>query len=113
MKKIYPIIFLLLFSFSAKAQDSYAFTLDEAIQAIYNNLDKVSPRDLSAFWTVVPKLLKYRQNRGHLAPQLEAIFNKTAMNIGNYGIWFLFKIIELMLILWKIFQRNMWTLEPV
>jgi len=38
MKKIYHILFLLLFGFSAKAQDTYSFTLDEAIQyALENN----------------------------------------------------------------------------
>ena len=59
-------------------------TLGEAIRAIHDNLDKASPRDLSAFWTVVPKFLKY-ERVGKLNPQLQAIFNKTADDIGNYG----------------------------
>ena len=46
-------------------------TFDEAIQTYYDNLDKVSPRNISSFWAAVPKLLKYCQNRGHLATQLE------------------------------------------
>ena len=59
-------------------------TFDEAIQTYYDNLDKLSPRNISSFWAAVPQILR-RQNRGHLAPQLEAIFNKTAEQIGNYG----------------------------
>ena len=59
-------------------------TLDEAIRAMHDNLDKVSPRDLFAFWTVVPKFPNY-ERVGKLTPQLQAIFNKTADQIGNYG----------------------------
>ena len=59
-------------------------TLDEAIKAMHDNLDKVSSRNLSAFWTVVPKFLKY-ERVGKLNPQLQAISKKTADKIGNYG----------------------------
>ena len=33
-------------------------TLEEALNATYENLDRLSPRDVSAFWAVVPKLLR-------------------------------------------------------
>jgi len=59
-------------------------TLDDAIKAIYDNLDRVSPRDISAFWTVLPRLLKY-QDQGAQLPQLQAIFYKTADQIHSYG----------------------------
>jgi len=59
-------------------------TLDDAIKAIYPNLYRVSPRDISAFWAVVPRLLKY-QERGAQLPQLQAIFYKTADQIHTYG----------------------------
>jgi len=60
-------------------------TLDDAIKAIYDNLDRVSPRDISAFWTVVPRLLRHQERGVHLVPQLEAIFLKTADQIHSYG----------------------------
>jgi len=60
-------------------------TLDDAIKAIYHNLDRVSPRDISAFWTVVPRLLRHQERGVHLVPQLEAIFLKTADQIHSYG----------------------------
>jgi len=59
-------------------------TLDDAIKAMYDNLDRVSPRDISAFWAVVPRLLRY-QGKGSQLPQLQAIFYKTADQIHSYG----------------------------
>jgi len=59
-------------------------TLDDAIKAIYPNLDRVSPRDISAFWAVVPRLLRH-QDQGAQLPQLKAIFYKTADQIHSYG----------------------------
>jgi len=59
-------------------------TLDDAIKAIHDNLDRVSPRDISAFWAVVPRLLRHQDKGAHL-PQLQAIFYKTADQIHSYG----------------------------
>ena len=59
-------------------------TLEDAIKAMYDNLDKVSPRDISAFWAVVPRLLRYQERVAQL-PQLKAIFYKTADQIHSYG----------------------------
>jgi len=59
-------------------------TLDDAIKAIYPNLDRVSPRDISAFWAVVPRLLRH-QDQGAQLPKLQAIFYKTADQIHSYG----------------------------
>jgi len=60
-------------------------TLDDAIKAMYDNLDRVSPRDISAFWAVVPRLLRHQERRVNLVPQLQAIFHKTADQIHSYG----------------------------
>ena len=60
-------------------------TLDDAVKAIHDNLDRVSPRDISAFWAVVPRLLRYQGKGSQLLPQLQAIFYKTADQIHSYG----------------------------
>jgi len=61
-------------------------TLDDAIEVYYNNLEIVTPRNLSSFWSAVPRLLKYQNNGvNNLVPQLEAIFLKTADQIHSYG----------------------------
>ena len=60
-------------------------TLDDAIVPYYENLEILTPRNLSAFWAAVPRLLRY-QKRGvnNLVSQLEAIFLKTADQIHSY-----------------------------
>jgi len=60
-------------------------TLDEAIEVYYNNLEIVTPRNLSSFWSAVPRLLRHQQRGVNLVPQLEAIFHKTADQIHSYG----------------------------
>ena len=60
-------------------------TLDEAIEVYYNNLEILTPRNLSAFWSAVPRLLRYQERRVSLVPQLQAIFHKTADQIHSYG----------------------------
>jgi len=60
-------------------------TLDDAIEVYYNNLEIVTPRNLSSFWSAVPRLLKYQNPVNNLVPQLEAIFLKTADQIHSYG----------------------------
>ena len=65
--------------------------LGEAIRAIHDNLEKAKPRKISAFWRV--KVYQYlrmyggrdQQRTVPLVPQLEAIFNKTAERLGNFG----------------------------
>ena len=41
-------------------------SLEEALTATYDNLDRLSPRDVSAFWAVVPKFLGGRGDPGRL-----------------------------------------------
>jgi len=60
-------------------------TLDDAIEVYFNNLDKLTPRNLSSFWSTVPRLLRHQQRGVNLVPQLEAIFHKTADQIHSYG----------------------------
>ena len=65
-------------------------TIDEAIKAIHDNVEKVSPRDISAFRTVVPQFLKThggnkQQDSCQQDPQLTTIFNKTAEKLGKFG----------------------------
>jgi len=60
-------------------------TLDDAIVPYYHNLETLTPRNLSAFWAAVPRLLRYQERGGHLVSQLEAIFHKTADQIHSYG----------------------------
>ena len=60
-------------------------TLDDVIGPYYNNLDTLTPRNLSAFWSGVPRLLRHQERGVHLVPQLEAIFHKTADQIHSYG----------------------------
>jgi len=63
-------------------------TLDDAIVPYYDNLEILTPRNLSAFWSAVPRLLRYQQHQERgvkLVPQLEAIFLKTADQIHSYG----------------------------
>jgi len=38
-------------------------SLEEALTATHDNLDRLSPRDVSAFWAVVPKFLGGRGPR--------------------------------------------------
>ena len=59
-------------------------TLDDAIEVCYDNLETLTPRNLSAFWSAVPRLLRYQERGVHLVPQLEAIFLKTADQIHSY-----------------------------
>jgi len=60
-------------------------TLDDAIVPYYHNLETLTPRNLSAFWAAVPRLLRYQERGVTLVPQLEAIFLKTADQIHSYG----------------------------
>lgn len=62
-------------------------TIDEAIQKIYVNIENANPRDIAAFWTVVPKLLYDHQRSGRqdFLPQLEYVFDKTLGGIEKYG----------------------------
>eukprot|EP00585_Thalassiosira_rotula_P012472 CAMPEP_0196131462 /NCGR_PEP_ID=MMETSP0910-20130528/1462_1 /TAXON_ID=49265 /ORGANISM="Thalassiosira rotula, Strain GSO102" /LENGTH=616 /DNA_ID=CAMNT_0041390933 /DNA_START=126 /DNA_END=1977 /DNA_ORIENTATION=- len=62
-------------------------TIDEAIQNIYVNIENANPRDIAAFWTVVPKLLYHHQRSGRqqFLPQLEFVFDKTLRGIEKYG----------------------------
>ena len=60
-------------------------TLDEAIEVYYDNLEALTPRNISSFWSAVPRLLRYQERGVNLVPQLEAIFLKTADQIHSYG----------------------------
>ena len=66
-------------------------TIEEAVQVNYDNLDKLSPRNLSAFWAAVPRFLKPRRGGRQQQPSqqpvahLEAIINKTAEKLGKFG----------------------------
>ena len=74
-------------------------TLEEALNATYDNLDRLSPRDVSAFWTVVPKFLDERGRRNqssrnekrddqmnqHMFNQFKTISIKSMKEIERYG----------------------------
>ena len=60
-------------------------TIDEAIKGIHDNLQQATHRNIASFWAAVPRLMKDERRTGQLAPQLEAIFIKTAKDIGGFG----------------------------
>mmetsp|Transcript_22176 Transcript_22176/g.47701 ORF Transcript_22176/g.47701 Transcript_22176/m.47701 type:complete len:580 (-) Transcript_22176:26-1765(-) len=62
-------------------------TIDEAIQSTHENLEHASPRDVAAFWTVAPRLLKDHQRSGEqrFLPELESIFDKTIDRMHTFG----------------------------
>ena len=59
-------------------------TLDDAIKAMHDNLDKVSPRDLSAFWTVVPKFLWLISNTVWAFEKVKVSHPDLFEKVGNY-----------------------------
>ena len=63
-------------------------TLEEALNATYDNLDRLSPRDVSAFWAVVPKLLRGgRYNHDQMKQmfhQFDVISTKSIKEIEKY-----------------------------
>ena len=75
--------------------------MEDAIEAIHDNLDGARPRDLAAFWTVVPKLLGGRRGREpfvapsrkgrkehrpqKMVPQLKSILDETLKRLGGAG----------------------------
>jgi len=66
-------------------------SLEEALTATYDNLDRLSPRDISAFWAVVPKFLGGRgprtnnQQQQHMFRQFDKISTKSIQDINQYG----------------------------
>ena len=63
-------------------------TLEEALNATYDNLDRLSPRDVSAFWAVVPKLLRGgRYNHDQMKQmfhQFDVLSTKSIKEIEKY-----------------------------
>ena len=66
-------------------------SLEEAIHLAYDNLNHATPRNLSAFWAVVPKHLRnghnsglLGQNPGDLMNQLDQILGHTLERIGSF-----------------------------
>jgi len=66
-------------------------SLEEALTATYDNLDILSPRDVSAFWAVVPKLLggkgprtSNQQQQQHMFHQFDKISTKSIRDIDRY-----------------------------
>ena len=67
-------------------------SLEEALTATYDNLDRLSPRDVSAFWAVVPKFLGGREHRTTNQQQQQQMFHqfnkistKSIQDINRYG----------------------------
>jgi len=69
-------------------------SLEEALTATYDNLDRLSPRDISAFWAVVPKFLRGRgryrttnqqQQQEQMFHQFDLILTKSIQDIDHYG----------------------------
>jgi len=68
-------------------------SLEEALTATYDNLDRLSPRDVSAFWAVVPKFLGGRgprtsnqqQQTEQKFHQFDLILTKSIQEIDQYG----------------------------
>jgi len=68
-------------------------SLEEALTATYDNLDRLSPRDVSAFWAVVPKFLGGRgprtsnqqQQQEQMFHQFDLILTKSIQEIDQYG----------------------------
>jgi len=67
-------------------------SLEEALTATYDNLDRLSPRDVSAFWAVVPKFLGGRgltrtnqQQQQHMFHQFDKISTASIQDIDQYG----------------------------
>ena len=66
-------------------------SLEEALTATHDNLDRLSPRDVSAFWAVVPKFLGGRestrtneQQEQQMFHQLDKISTKSIQDIDRY-----------------------------
>lgn len=66
-------------------------SLEGALTATYDNLDRLSPRDVSAFWAVVPKFLGGRgprttnqQQQQHMFHQFDKILTKSIQDIDRY-----------------------------
>jgi len=67
-------------------------SLEEALTTTYDNLDRLSPRDVSAFWAVVPKFLGGRgltrtnqQQQQHMFHQFDKISTASIQDIDQYG----------------------------
>ena len=71
-------------------------SLEEALTATYDNLDRLSPRDVSAFWAVVPKFLggrgpsriNHRQQQQHLQQMFhhfDLILTNSIKEIDQYS----------------------------
>ena len=66
-------------------------SLEEALTATYDNLDRLSPRDVSAFWAVVPKFLGGRgprtnkQQQQQMLHQFDKISTTSMQDINRYG----------------------------
>jgi len=67
-------------------------SLEEALTATYDNLDRLSPRDISAFWAVVPKFLggkgpmrTNQQLQQQMFHQFDKISTKSIQDIEQYG----------------------------
>jgi hypothetical protein len=69
-------------------------TVEELAQMTYLNLHVMSPRDKSAFWTILSKLLQNRGGRpsrtnhnkhGQIKEQLDVILVNTLENIGRFN----------------------------
>jgi len=67
-------------------------SLEEALTATFDNLDILSPRDVSAFWAVVPKFLGGRRPRTsnqqleqQMFNQFDKISTKCIQDIDQYG----------------------------
>ena len=69
-------------------------TLDEALDKTYDNLDILSPRDVAAFWAVVPKFLggirmgrrqDDKNNNQQMFHLFDKIITKSMEDINEYG----------------------------
>ena len=84
-----------LWRFSFRGPDmSNCKTIEEASQLAYQHLGSMSPRDMSAFWSIVSRILqkdshaneneKQRSYPPNLKNQLNTIFTHTMTNIGTF-----------------------------
>jgi len=65
-------------------------SLEEALTATYDNLDRLSPRDVSAFWAVVPKFLggkgpmRTNQQQQQMFHHFDKVSTKSIQDIDRY-----------------------------
>ena len=65
-------------------------TVEEAVQMLHTNLYNSTPRNISAFWSSVPQLLRKRsfgkvQNIEQMIHQLDDILAHTLQDINSFG----------------------------